>query len=85
MTQDQLLWRIIEKLSEGINSQHETIKFLMEKRIEQRKWVGLTLEELERIGKAYEEKDGKIRAWANFADHIEQKLKEKNTWSLTES
>ena len=78
MTQDQLLWRIIEKLNEGINSQHETIKFLMEKRIEQRKWVGLTLEELERIGKAYEEKDGKIRAWANFADHIEQKLKEKN-------
>ena len=78
MTQEQLLWRIIEKLNEGINSQHETIKFLMEKRIEQRQWVGLTLEELERIGKAYEEKDGKIRAWANFADHIEQKLKEKN-------
>ena len=78
MTQEQLLWRIIEKLNEGINSQHETIKFLMEKRIEQRKWVGLTVEELEGIGKVYEEKDGKIRAWAKFADHIEQELKEKN-------
>ena len=78
LTEDQVLLRVMERLHEQIDSQHETIKFLMEKRIEQRKWVGLTLEELERIGKAYEEKDGKIRAWANFADHIEQKLKEKN-------
>jgi hypothetical protein len=79
MTQDQLLWRMIEKLNEAINSQHETITFLMEKRIEQRQWVALTLEELEKIGKAYEEKDRSIRAWGLFADHIEQKLKEKNS------
>ena len=46
--------------------------------MERRPWVGLTLEELESIGKVYEENDGKIRAWANFADHIEQELKEKN-------
>ena len=78
MTQDQLLWRMIEKLNESINSQYETINFLMEKRIEQRQWVGLELEEIERIGKSYKEKDGSILAWGLFADHIEQKLKEKN-------
>ena len=32
ITQEQLLWRIIDKLNEAINSQHETIEFLMGKR-----------------------------------------------------
>jgi hypothetical protein len=79
ITQEQLLWRIIEKLNESINSQHETIKFLMEKRIEQRQWVGLTLEEIEKICKSHEAKDRSIRAGGIFAEAIEQKLKEKNT------
>jgi hypothetical protein len=78
ITQEQLLWRMIEKLNESINSQHETINFLMEKHIKQRQWAALTLEELEKIGKIYEEKDRSIRAWGNFAEHIQQKIKEKN-------
>ena len=71
MTQEQLLWRIIEKLNEGINSQHETIKFLMEKRIEQRQWVGLTDEEFDSI-------NPKLSLF-QFYKAIEAKLKEKNS------
>ena len=71
MTQEQLLWRIIEKLNEGINSQHETIKFLMEKRIAQRQWVGLTDEEFDSI-------NPKLSLF-QFYKAIEAKLKEKNS------
>jgi molecular chaperone DnaK (HSP70) len=45
----------------------------------QRMWVGLTAEEIEAIGKPYEEKDRSIQAWGLFACAIESKLKEKNT------
>jgi uncharacterized protein YecT (DUF1311 family) len=45
----------------------------------QRTWVGLTVEEIEAIGKPFEEKDGSIQAWGLFACAIEAKLKEKNT------
>ena len=45
---------------------------------EQRTWVGLTVEEIEVIGKLYEEKDRSIQAWGLFACAIEDKLKEKN-------
>ena len=45
----------------------------------QRKWVGLTVEEIEAIGKPAAEKDGSIQAWGRFALAIEAKLKEKNT------
>jgi hypothetical protein len=44
-----------------------------------RPWVGLTVEEIEAIGKPAEEKDGSIQAWGLFAVAIETKLKEKNT------
>jgi hypothetical protein len=42
-------------------------------------WVGLTVEEIEEIGKPAAEKDGSIQAWGLFAIAIEAKLKEKNT------
>ena len=42
-------------------------------------WVGLTVEEIEAIGKSYEEKDRSIQDWALFACAVEAKLKEKNT------
>jgi len=74
MTQEQLLWRIIEKLNEGINSQHETIKFLMEKRIEQRQWVGLTEEEIEPTA----EQADNYAAFHHGVSFAEAKLKEKN-------
>ena len=45
----------------------------------QRPWVGLTVEEIEAIGKLYEEKDRSMQAWGLFACAIEAKLKEKNT------
>ena len=76
MTQEQLLWRIIEKLNEGINSQHETIKFLMEKRIEQRQWVGLTDEERSEL---WWNTDMNDMPEHDYGKAIEAKLKEKNT------
>jgi hypothetical protein len=42
-------------------------------------WVGLTVEEIEAIGKIYAEKDGSIQMWGLYAVAIETKLKEKNT------
>jgi len=45
----------------------------------QRPWVGLTVEEIEAIGKPYEEKDRSMQAWGLFACAIEARLKEKNT------
>jgi hypothetical protein len=41
--------------------------------------VGLTVEEIEAIGKPYEEKDRSMQAWGLFACAIEAKLKERNT------
>lgn len=41
-------------------------------------WVGLTVQEIEAIGKPYEEKDRSMQAWGLFACAIETKLKEKN-------
>jgi hypothetical protein len=45
----------------------------------QRTWVGLTVEEIEAIGKPAAEKDGSIQAWGLFAIAIENKLKEQNS------
>jgi len=42
-------------------------------------WVGLTVQEIEAIGKPFEEKDRSIQDWGLFACAIEAKLKEKNT------
>ena len=43
-----------------------------------RKWVGLTVEEIDVLGAIYAEKDRKIQMWGLFAVAIEEKLKEKN-------
>jgi len=43
-----------------------------------RKWVGLTVEEIDALGAIYAEKDRKIQMWGLFAVAIEEKLKEKN-------
>ena len=53
--------------------------FDMVEQLEDREWVGLTVEEIEEIGKPAAEKDGSIQAWGLFALAIEAKLKEKNT------
>jgi hypothetical protein len=45
---------------------------------QQRPWVGLTVGEIEAIGKPYEEKDRSMQAWGLFACAIEARLKEKN-------
>ena len=45
----------------------------------QRTWVGLTTEEIIRIGMSFEGKDRRIQDWGLFACAIEAKLKEKNT------
>ena len=44
-----------------------------------RKWVGLTVEEIDALGVIYAEKDRKIQMWGLYAVAIEEKLKEKNT------
>ena len=44
-----------------------------------RKWVGLTVEEIDVLGAIYAEKDRKIQMWGLFAVAVEEKLKEKNT------
>jgi len=74
LTEDQVLVRVMEKLHEQIYSQDETIKFLMDKRLEQRKWVGLTMLEMSELrqGGFHNITDERFRA-------IEAKLKEKNT------
>jgi hypothetical protein len=71
ITQEQLLWRIIDKLNEAIHSQHETIEFLMNKRLKQPEWVGLTEEEV---------KDFQVNKFVgpNLIRAIERRLKEKN-------
>jgi hypothetical protein len=43
-----------------------------------KKWVGLTIEEIDVLGEIYSEKDRKIQMWGLFAVAIEEKLKEKN-------
>ena len=43
-----------------------------------RKWVGLTVEEIDVLGAIYAEKDRKIQMWGLFAVAVEEKLKEKN-------
>ena len=45
----------------------------------QRKWQGLTVKEVEVLGKIYAEKDGNIQMWGLYADAIESKLKGRNT------
>ena len=43
-----------------------------------KKWVGLTIEEIDVLGEIYAEKDRKIQMWGLFAVAVEEKLKEKN-------
>ena len=43
-----------------------------------KKWVGLTVEEIDVLGEIYAEKDRKIQMWGLFAVAVEEKLKEKN-------
>ena len=71
---EQVLLRVMEKLHEQIYSQDETIKFLMDKCLEQRKWVELTDEEINDIvwNLPFEPGQDEIRA-------IENKLREKNS------
>jgi len=41
-------------------------------------WIELTTEEIEQIGKIFQEKNGSIQAWGLFALAIEHKIKGKN-------
>jgi len=62
----------IERLDGGVHLLKDIID------APQRPWVGLTVQEIEAIGKPYEEKDRSMQAWGLFACAIEAKLKEKN-------
>jgi hypothetical protein len=72
---EKVLLRVMEKLHEQIYSQDETIKFLMDKRLKQRQWVGLMDEEIDH---AAEQSDNyaSFIAGALFAQY---RLEEKNT------
>jgi hypothetical protein len=74
LTEDQVLLRVMEKLHEQIYSQHETIEFLMDKRLEKRKWVGLTEEEIKECFKITPDLFLPLHIYAR----IEAKLKDKN-------
>ena len=67
---------LIESYDQGVKDALESVTQAIKP---QRTWVGLTVEEIEAIGKSYEEKDRSIQAWGLFASAIEAKLKEKNT------
>jgi hypothetical protein len=60
-------------------SRHYDIPQLQGVTTTQRPWVGLTVEEIEEIGKPYEEKDRSMQAWGLFACAIEAALRSKNT------
>ena len=74
MTQEELLWKIIAKLNDAIASQHETVEFLVNKRLEQREWVSLTDEEIE---PAAEQADN-YAAFHSGVRFASIRLKEKN-------
>ena len=76
ITQEQLLWRIIDKLNEAIHSQHETIEFLMNKRLRRPEWAGLTDEERSEL---WWNTDMSDMPEHDYGKAIEAKLKEKNT------
>jgi hypothetical protein len=77
LTEDQVLLRVMERLHEQIYSQHETIEFLMDKRLEKRTWVGLTDEEIKEIIGPWG--DTPIKGYTRkLFDQIETKLREKN-------
>jgi len=74
---EQVLLRVMEKLHEQIYSQDETIKLLMDKRLEQRKWIGLTNEEIKSLPSwwpSYEDAPALIE----LVKDVETKLREKN-------
>jgi hypothetical protein len=76
ITQEQLLWRIIDKLNEAIHSQHETIEFLMNKRLKQPEWVGLMDEEISNVIPVYCHNEFELNEFRKLAKAIEAKLKE---------
>ena len=64
--------------SEGYNAIKVMCGDVQEMLPPQRKWVGLTIEEIDVLGAIYAEKDRKIQMWGLFAVAVEEKLKEKN-------
>ena len=74
MTEEDEAFNEIERRS---IAKKDAVKAQLDK--PQRTWVGLTVEEIEAIGKPFEEKDRSIQDWGLFACAIEAKLKERNT------
>jgi hypothetical protein len=74
MTEEDEAFNEIERRS---IAKKDAVKAQLDK--PQRTWVGLTVEEIEAIGKPFEEKDISIQVWGLFACAIEAKLKERNT------
>lgn len=66
----------VDRLLKGQMIKESSLIVQMEK--PEREWVGLTAEEIEAIGRPYEQKDRSMQAWGLFACAIESKLKEKN-------
>jgi DNA-binding XRE family transcriptional regulator len=59
--------------------QPKNLEKLLEIADSSKKWFYLTIEEIDEIGKLFQEKNGSIRAWASFAVAIEHKVRRKNT------
>jgi len=74
MTEEDEAFNEIERRS---IAKKDAVKAQLDK--PQRKWIGLTVEEIDALGAIYAEKDRKIQMWGLFAVAIEEKLKEKNT------
>jgi hypothetical protein len=75
---EQVLLRVMEKLHEQIYSQDETIKLLMDKRLEQREWFGLTDKERSKIWRDVVKWGDPSHDDEDLMKAIEAKLKEKN-------
>jgi len=59
--------------------QPRNIEKMLELKSSPKKWLGLTTEEIDQIGKIFQEKNGSIRVWGLFALAIEHKIRSKNT------
>ena len=79
MTQDEIIEMACQAFGGVIKKEDRNTFIAFAKLVAaKRKWVGLTVQEIEELGEIYAEKDRKIQMWGLFAVAIEEKLKEKN-------
>jgi transcriptional regulator with XRE-family HTH domain len=59
--------------------QPKNLEKLVELANPSKKWVFLTIEEIDEIAKIFQERNGSIKAWGLFASAIEHNIRRKNT------